>query len=175
MAYESILDSKISDNRYNVFLTWQMFPWRRWNGTLPYWVVLRYWYICLWIIIDGRSFNAIPRNLNIALFYMPPDRELHLRVSKLISCIKWVIELAPLNNYIIAGDLNLPCLQWCDGQPLVVTKSNIKLQNADTELVIFVISLTSINIICKKQQKVPPCLYCFVTLALIYLNLIHPC
>lgn len=89
---------------------------------------------CLWITIEGRTINS-DKNLHIALAYMPPGDKLAQRINKLTEWFSEIVSQAPDDYYMLAGDFNLPCIQWNDTGAVYLRKGSIELQNASQNFI----------------------------------------
>lgn len=89
---------------------------------------------CLWVTIEGSTIKS-DNDLHIALAYMPPDLRLPERIIKLKDWISDIMSSAPNDHFMVAGDFNLPCVQWNDKGPVYIKKGSVELQHSALDFV----------------------------------------
>lgn len=154
---DSILDAELSSAKYGVF--------RRDRGSLGGGVMIlsaahlgararpewqRDNLECLWVTVPGRSLAAgstpLPasptpdssvssHNLHIGVVYLPPDRLIPTRMRILLDVLSNILDKHPNDNIILAGDFNLPCIQWSSGDAVLLKKGSIEFQQCASLLI----------------------------------------
>lgn len=152
---DGILDSELCDSRYNVF--------RRDRGALGGGVMAlcashlqvrvrlewdRPELECLWLTIMGKSIGC-SKDLHLAVVYIPPNSNTALRLQQFMDILDHVSSTNTNDLILLAGDFNLPCIDWSSGEPLVVKQGSVELQDCSTEFLNFTsyIGLNQCNMI----------------------------
>lgn len=137
----SILDSELCDSKYSIF--------RRDRGTLGGGVMLLCnsrlqararpeWECddleCVWATIPSHMVGS-NGNLNIAVIYIPPDSMLPTRIQSFVNSISAINNDNSQDHFLIAGDFNLPGIDWGQDQPIVLKKGSVEVQNSANSLI----------------------------------------
>ncbi|VVC99699.1 unnamed protein product, partial [Leptidea sinapis] len=88
---------------------------------------------CMCISIPARTLGSLC-DLNIICAYIPPNQILPSWIQKLCEILSQLFNSHPDDHFILAGDFNLPCIDWKQGHPIVLKKGSIVIQNTATEL-----------------------------------------
>lgn len=88
---------------------------------------------CMWVTLPAKV-TGICNDIHIALTYIPPNTTLPSRISSLIVTINDVHEKYPDDLFLVAGDFNLPCIDWTTGEPKIIKKGCIDVQSAASDL-----------------------------------------
>lgn len=154
---DSILDSELSDDRYQVF--------RRDRGSLGGGVMImsaarlcararsewqRDDLECVWATVPRHSLASSsadpsstrtsnpPRSrhdLHVGVVYLPPDKLIPKRIDILIDVLYNIRTRHPNDNIILVGDFNLPCIQWYSGEHTLLKKGSLDTQNCASKLI----------------------------------------
>lgn len=89
---------------------------------------------CVWLTVPASAL-ASRNNLHIAVVYIPPNRDIPIRVEQLIRISNQVISENPTDHILVAGDFNLPCLKWVNSEPICLKQGSVDIQNAASNLV----------------------------------------
>lgn len=150
---DGILDSELSGDEYDVF--------RRDRGSLGGGVmtlcasqlcacVRSEWERpdteCLWVTVPARALGT-KYNLHIANVYLPPDCDIQARTQQLVEVVGLVVDKHPNDYLMVAGDFNLPCIDWSTGDPVFLRKGSVALQNSALFLIneLSLLGLTQYN------------------------------
>ncbi|VVC98022.1 unnamed protein product [Leptidea sinapis] len=87
---------------------------------------------CMCISIPARTLGSLC-DLSIICAYIPPNQILPSRIQKLCEILSQLFNPHPDDHFILAGDFNLPCIDWKQGHPILLKKGSI-IQNTATEL-----------------------------------------
>lgn len=84
----------------------------------------------LWVTIPARAFGLSTPDLHVAAVHISPDASLPNNLTDVVRNLTGVVENYPTHNFLIAGDFNLPCIQWRDLSYTLIHKGTTELQNA---------------------------------------------
>ncbi|KOB74690.1 Uncharacterized protein OBRU01_08030 [Operophtera brumata] len=87
----------------------------------------------LWVTVPARCLGS-SRDLHIAIVYIPPNSLLSPRIQIFLEVLS-VVCSSSCGSFIILGDFNLPCISWVSGEPKVLRKGLVEVQNSASDLI----------------------------------------
>ncbi|VVD04628.1 unnamed protein product [Leptidea sinapis] len=72
---------------------------------------------CMCISIPARTLGSLC-DLSIICAYIPPNQRLPSRIQKLCEILSKLFNSHPDDHFSLAGDFNLPCIEWKQGHPI---------------------------------------------------------
>lgn len=75
------------------------------------------------------------RDLHVGVVYLPPDKSIPKRIDTLLEVLSNILNKNPHDNVILVGDFNLSCIQWLSGEPVILKKGSVELQNSGSSLI----------------------------------------
>lgn len=89
---------------------------------------------CVWVTIPARALGS-SGDLHIAVIYIPPNSMIPTRVQSFIDVLSIICKNHPNDHFFIAGDFNLPGIDWKSDQPVILKKGSIDVQNSASYLI----------------------------------------
>lgn len=139
--HDSILDSELCNDKYIVF--------RRDRGTLGGGVMLMCapylqarmrpeWHCndleCVWVTVPSTALG-LEHDLHMAAAYIPPNSSLPSRIQLFVESLLQIRNTHPNDHFIIAGDFNLPCIDWTLSEPIVLRRGSVDIQSSASHLI----------------------------------------
>lgn len=89
---------------------------------------------CICITISAGALGS-HHDLNIICAYIPPNRALPFQLQKLGEMLTYLFDSQPDDYYIVAGDYNMPCIDWKNKNPIVLKKGSVEAQNSALDFI----------------------------------------
>lgn len=80
---------------------------------------------CIWITIPAQALGS-RHDLHIALIYIPPNCHVATQTQLFVDLVSQIRNNCPNDHFIIAGDFNLPCIDWNSVEPVILKRGLLK-------------------------------------------------